>query len=439
VRGWRRVCGALVAVAALVTASGGAARVTIANLAELGFAVAGGLGCLRGARRSAGRSRRGWTALAVACWAWAAGQVAWTVLESVLGIPSPYPSPADLGYVTFPVATLVGLVLLAPPTSRLATPRRVLDAFMVGCAFGLLSWLTVLDMVAQGIGESGPALAVSLAYPLADVVLLTVMVLTVAETRDAPLRWGLLSASVIAMSLSDGAFAVQIAADTYVTGSAVEWGWWTAFALMGAAGLVVPRHAAAPAVLPGAPRSAARSGLLPYLPLAAAIVVAGGHTLRGDRLDAVTMALIVALVALVLVRQYLTVRRNQELVHTVAEREVQLHHLAFHDGLTGLANRALFLDRLEHAIAVADREHRTVGVAFLDLDGFKAVNDSLGHAAGDQLLCRVAERLEGVLRASDTRALARDARGGCPRRRRGHRHPGRPAAAAGVRRGARRG
>ncbi len=395
---------ALVAVAALVTASDGVARVTIANVAELAFAAAGGLGCLRGAHRSTGRTRRGWAALTVGCWAWAGGQVAWTVLESVLGIPSPYPSLADLGYLTFPVATLVGLVLLAPPTSRLATRRRLLDALMVGCAFGLLSWLGVLAIVTDGTAESGLALAVSLAYPLADLVLLTVTVLTVAETRDDPLRWGLLSASVIAMSLSDGAFAVEIAAGTYVTGSAVEWGWWTAFALMGAAGLVVSRQPAAPVGLAGLPRSPARSGLLPYLPLAAAVVVAGARTLRGERLDAVAVALIVALVALVLVRQYLTVRRNQELVRTVAEREVQLHHLAFHDGLTGLANRALFLDRLDHAMAVAAREERTVAVAFLDLDGFKAVNDSLGHAAGDLLLCRVAERLKGVLRESDTLA-----------------------------------
>jgi diguanylate cyclase (GGDEF)-like protein len=77
-------------------------------------------------------------------------------------------------------------------------------------------------------------------------------------------------------------------------------------------------------------------------------------------------------------------------------------HRAFHDPLTGLANRALFLDRLEHGLTLAEREQRFPYVLFLDLDGFKTVNDSLGHAAGDELLVAVAERLRLALRPSDT-------------------------------------
>ena len=86
------------------------------------------------------------------------------------------------------------------------------------------------------------------------------------------------------------------------------------------------------------------------------------------------------------------------------QREAQLHHQAFHDELTGLANRALFLDRLGHALDLAGRNQRPVSVVFLDLDGFKAVNDSLGHAVGDALLIRVAERLRGALSPADTLA-----------------------------------
>jgi diguanylate cyclase (GGDEF)-like protein len=92
------------------------------------------------------------------------------------------------------------------------------------------------------------------------------------------------------------------------------------------------------------------------------------------------------------------------LTRAVQERELKLHHLAFHDALTGLANRALFLDRLGHALDLATRSQQAVSVAFVDLDGFKAVNDSLGHAAGDALLVRVAERLRGALRTADTLA-----------------------------------
>jgi len=82
--------------------------------------------------------------------------------------------------------------------------------------------------------------------------------------------------------------------------------------------------------------------------------------------------------------------------------ERELNHQAFHDTLTGLANRALFLDRLSHAMDRADRGADPVGVLFLDLDDFKAVNDSFGHPAGDRLLVAVAERIRAATRPGDT-------------------------------------
>ncbi|GAC1441749.1 MAG: hypothetical protein NVSMB55_10360 [Mycobacteriales bacterium] len=82
--------------------------------------------------------------------------------------------------------------------------------------------------------------------------------------------------------------------------------------------------------------------------------------------------------------------------------EKRLVHQAFHDPLTGLPNRALFLDRLEHARARSLRDGGTQAVLFLDVDRFKVINDSLGHRTGDQVLQTVASRLVGVLRPSDT-------------------------------------
>src|SRR6266508_7146 len=84
-----------------------------------------------------------------------------------------------------------------------------------------------------------------------------------------------------------------------------------------------------------------------------------------------------------------------------AQYEERLSQQAFHDALTGLPNRALFQDRLEHALR---QRGQTVGLLFVDLDHFKVVNDSLGHDAGDQLLCDVAQRLAGCLRDGDTLA-----------------------------------
>jgi diguanylate cyclase (GGDEF)-like protein/PAS domain S-box-containing protein len=82
--------------------------------------------------------------------------------------------------------------------------------------------------------------------------------------------------------------------------------------------------------------------------------------------------------------------------------EEQLRHRAFHDPLTQLANRALFYDRIEHALARELRDEQRVAVLFIDLDDFKAINDDMGHGVGDELLVAVAGRLRGSLRSADT-------------------------------------
>ncbi len=101
------------------------------------------------------------------------------------------------------------------------------------------------------------------------------------------------------------------------------------------------------------------------------------------------------------------VRRADRIIrlHENAERRAQaeqIHYMAYHDPLTGLPNRALFKDRFQHAVAVAERTGKPLGVMFIDIDRFKVINDSLGHEGGDSVLIEAAKRIRTCLRASDT-------------------------------------
>jgi diguanylate cyclase (GGDEF)-like protein len=101
--------------------------------------------------------------------------------------------------------------------------------------------------------------------------------------------------------------------------------------------------------------------------------------------------------------KYLGIGTGFSLMRRITERrQATLAHLAYHDTLTGLPNRQLFLDRLGQAIASAARNRRRLAVFYIDLDRFKVVNDSLGHTIGDLLLQQIAERFHSVIRRQDT-------------------------------------
>lgn len=89
-------------------------------------------------------------------------------------------------------------------------------------------------------------------------------------------------------------------------------------------------------------------------------------------------------------------------VNTLQAKQLELDHLASHDPLTGLPNRRVFLDRVEHALARARRENSRLAILFVDLDHFKEINDRLGHAVGDVMLLAVADRMRATVRAADT-------------------------------------
>ncbi len=204
------------------------------------------------------------------------------------------------------------------------------------------------------------------------------------------------------MALADAGFAAFTS--DYETGRLPDVGWVAAFlfltfaAVAGGRLLAIDRAAGvspSPSQPPGA-------SMLPYLPLALAATTIGVGAIGGHPPGLVETVAVTVAVAAVLLRQYLTVRDNRRLLEVVASREDQLVRQAFQDQLTGLNNRALFTDRVAHALDLHRRDLRPLGLLFCDLDDFKAVNDTFGHGAGDQVLIRVAERLRGALRDGDT-------------------------------------
>lgn len=95
---------------------------------------------------------------------------------------------------------------------------------------------------------------------------------------------------------------------------------------------------------------------------------------------------------------------NQRLQHEISERqraEERMRHMAQHDALTGLPNRRLFFELVDKSLAAAQRDRQTSAILYLDIDGFKAVNDTMGHAMGDELLCKISDRISNRLRRSD--------------------------------------
>ena len=393
----------------LLIAPGSSRSVTIVNdiaqtivplLAVFPLVVAG--------RRAAGRQRTSWFLLAAAALSWGIGQAIWTWYEVALDQEVPYPGLADVGYLGAVPFLLAGVLLF--PSSSLRTMgrvRAVLDGFTTLFTVAFVSYGTFLGVIYMtSEGTDAFERVVAVIYPAADVVTVAVVLAVLARRVD---RLGgalpVVAAGVLCLSVADSAFAYLTAKGTYGDDPVTDLGWPLGFALIALAAMV-PGEEVAQA---GTRRSSASwvGVSLPYLPLIPALMVFVSMAFRGEAMGPFLAVTASAAALLLVARQMLTMLENRELtgsleetVSELREREGQLQFQAFHDPLTELANRALFRDRLDHALE--QRREQVVSVLFVDLDDFKTVNDSLGHDAGDRLLVSVGERLRACVRVGDT-------------------------------------
>lgn len=352
-------------------------------------------GCaMHAAHRSRDRQRRSWLALGLGLCAWSLGEVIWCYYELWQGrSQAPFPSASDAAFLLFPVAAGVALFLFPAGHGGQSRVRLILDGIIVAGSLFVVSWVTVLGNVYRAGGDSHFAFGVSLAYPVADLVtiMMTIVVLARARTTQR-LTLVLLAGGIMLMALSDSAFAYLTALNNYHSGSSIDLGWVAAFAVLGLAALSSTQEL--PGELETRPIPTSGRLWLPYLPLVLACAVGVRRVLPSLHSGPIPAAALILVITL-LTRQFIVLAENRRLLLTVARQ-------ALHDPLTGLANRALFTDRLNHAVQRQRRELAPLAVLCLDLDDFKLVNDNFGHPAGDELLIRVAERLTGCLRTTDT-------------------------------------
>ncbi len=368
-------------------------------LGALGAAAA----CWVTSRRLPGPSARPWRVLTFALAAWAAGQGVTCWYEVVRNVDTPFPGVADIGFLTFPPLAVVAVRLLSRGGSTRRWYRGLLDGAILVSALLVITWYTALGQVWSTRSGGAVAVAISLAYPASDIVVAAAAFLSIGRApRHNRTSLRILAAGMVAMAVADSAFTYLMMLPDSGRWQAIDVSWPLAFAVIGFSG-----HYAKPAkesVAEAGDAAAVASGtelppwpeiVLPYVPLLGALGLLIGRSLVTRVVDPVTEVTGAVALVLVFARQLLVLADNRTLVRAI-------QHQAFHDPLTGLANRALFADRLAHAAELHRRDHRPFAVLFLDLDDFKSVNDSLGHPVGDQLLVLLAERLRGALGPADT-------------------------------------
>ncbi len=311
------------------------------------------------------------------------------------------------------------------------------DAAMVSVAALALSWQFLMGSYAHDASLSQFAKLVTMAYPVLDLGLLFIVV-SALMNRAARRPADTLVAIALSLTLvSDFVYDLLVLHSSYTAGNLVDAGFLLNYVFMAAAAVHPSVATARRAADDQAGQRLSEHRWLPLVAIAAfvspGILLIG--SVAGWDVDAdVLAATTIVLCALAVLRAYWLFGQLKEQAIALQERgdslhaslavqqalETDLRHQAFHDSLTGLANRALLSDRVEHALQASTRLNGNVAICFCDLDGFKGVNDSLGHHRrrpgsdqDEQAACvdRAARRHRGPTGWRRVRDPARERRG----------------------------
>lgn len=311
---------------------------------------------------------------------WVAANVYWTIaLKHAEN--APYPSLADAGWLLSYVPAYVALVLIIRRRAISFLPSVWLDGVGAALVVAALSSAFVITPIAQAAEGSTAAIATNLAYPLGDLLLVLLVLGAVALggwTLDRQLV--LLGTGFVVFAIADTGYLYRVATGSYEVGTVLDSAWLVALAIVLAAAFVTD----------GPPRAFRYEGWavlvapFAFVMAATAVLVYGGI----ERIPRVALAFAAAALLTVFLRAGLTFRDIRALAEVRRE--------ALTDVLTDLPNRRWLYKELATLIE-RRHEHGPVALVMIDLDGFKELNDTLGHQTGDRVLEQVARRFVEAL------------------------------------------
>ncbi|MDX6257580.1 MAG: hypothetical protein QOJ11_3914 [Frankiales bacterium] len=368
--------------------------------------VAAASGCVAAlvtaARRATGRERQAWSLLAGSIGFWLVGTSCYAVRGFLFDRFEGGPLSVDVFFLCAIPCAFVGFTRFPVDHGQLSGRlRQTLDAMTVACSALFVSWDVALHTIIKH-RDSGLTGWLTLLYPLTDLALCTYAVLIAARApANRRISISLLAAGMFSFAVADSSGVTLAVLERYHVGGLSDLGWIVGLTL-GSLSALCYGYEDAGATARAAAGAQWRSALLPYILVIPAAVVVLVDLLHRRLPDSVGILIGAAVVLLVSARQMLTVRENLLLVERLTGSESELRQQALHDPLTGLANRRLFRERLEASLATLSPAE--IAVVFVDLDDFKVVNDTMGHATGDDLLRKVANRLQTCVRGSDVAA-----------------------------------